>query len=56
MTWDEAEYETQRLAGALLDTQCPHCLLNTGALVLDDDHGWLRLACPGCRHVWEEQR
>lgn len=55
MTWDQNAYELQRMSGALLETQCPGCTLNTGALVADDDGPWKTLICPGCRHEWTEE-
>lgn len=55
MTWDQNAYELQRMAGALLHTQCPNCTLNTGAVVMDDDDRWKTLQCPACDWQWTEE-
>lgn len=53
--WDEYEYRTQQLGGALLETVCPNCHMQVGAHVLNDDDGVREVECPACRHRWEEE-
>lgn len=55
--WDEVEYRTQQLAGALLETVCPNCRMRVGACVInrEPEDTWQELECPACRHRFEEQ-
>lgn len=54
--WDETEYRTRQLAGALLETVCPKCGMRVGACIINGpDEGWIEVECPACRHQWEEE-
>jgi ribosomal protein S27E len=52
---DVPRFNLERLAGALLHTRCPNCLLDTGALINNTDDRWMEVECPGCSHTWTEE-
>lgn len=53
--WDDADgFHRDRLAGALIDTQCPNCTLFIGAMVRNTDTPWIDMVCPACDHEFTE--
>lgn len=40
---------------AILETQCPRCHLNVGALIRDDDDPHKTVVCPICDTEWVER-
>lgn len=52
--WDEAAFRRDRLAGALMQTECPKCLLLVGAFVRNTDTPWIDLVCPVCQTEFTE--
>ena len=53
--WDEDAFRSDRLAGALMQTTCPHCNLLVGAFIRNTDTPWLDLVCPVCKQEFTER-
>lgn len=47
--WDDAMSTSDRMDGAFLSTVCPDCGRSVSALIRDEDHPYVGLACPQCR-------